>query len=184
MARVKPLLLLALFAVMALLGYRIAEMPAMPAPISGNKENKTAETLAEARFFDSHGKETGLEAYQGKIVLLNLWATWCTPCIAELPSLERLQVKYESEGLQVLPIALDRNKDADAISAFLEKNKITRLSSWLDTNRVVSGKLNYTGVPTSLLLGRDGRLVKVFEGPYIWDEGEALAAVKAALATK
>lgn len=149
-----------------------------------NKENKTSEVLAEARFFGTDTQETSLATYQGKIVLVNIWATWCTPCLAELPSLERLQVKYRERGLVVQPIALDRNKDAAAIDAFLKKNKITQLSSWLDKNHIVAAKWNYTGVPTSLLLDRNGKLVKVFEGPFIWDEGEVQASITAALSVK
>jgi thiol-disulfide isomerase/thioredoxin len=177
-ARVKPLLLLALFALMAWLGYRIADTP----PATANKETAARETLVEARFFDAKGSEVGLDAFTGSVVLVNLWATWCTPCIAELPSLEKLQVKAAGEGLKVLPIALDRNKDEAAIAAFLKKNGIRRLESWLDKNHIVAGNWTYTGVPTTLLLDRKGRIIKVFEGPFVWDEGDALAAVTAALA--
>ncbi|MEZ0262410.1 MAG: TlpA disulfide reductase family protein [Alphaproteobacteria bacterium] len=141
-------------------------------------------TLAEARFFDSAGQETGLEAFHGKVVLVNLWATWCTPCIAELPSLEELQVKYGDQGLQVLPVALDRDKDAAAAEAFMREKNIMRLSSLHDKNRAVMGKWGYEGVPTSILLDRKGGIIKVFEGPFIWDKGEPLEAVKAALAER
>jgi len=170
LARVKPLLLLGLFVIMVVCGYLV----------TGNREN-TRKTLAAARFFDVSGTETGLEAYLGRVVLVNLWATWCTPCIAELPSLEALQVKYAPQGLQVLPIALDRDKDAVALAAFLAKHKITGLSTWHDKNRAVMGTWGYQGLPTSLLLDRKGGIIKVFEGPYIWDKGEPLEAVKAAL---
>lgn len=173
MARVKPLLLLALFVIVGALGY-----------FSVDYRENTRKTLAEARFFDSSGQETGLEAYLGKVVLVNLWATWCTPCIAELPSLENLQIEYGEQGLQVLPIALDRDKDAAALAAFLAKHKITKLSTWQDKNRAVMGKWGYEGLPTSILLDRKGGIIRVFEGPYIWDKGEPLEAVKSALAER
>lgn len=173
MARVKPLLLLGLFVIMVVFGYLA----------TGNKEN-TRKTLAAARFFDASGVETGIEAYRGRVVLVNLWATWCTPCIAELPSLEALQVKYGGQGLQVLPIALDRNKDAAALADFLQQHKITQLFSWQDKNRVVAGQWGYEGVPTTILLDRRGGIIRVFEGPYIWDKGEPLEAVKSALAER
>jgi thiol-disulfide isomerase/thioredoxin len=173
LARVKPLLLLAFFVIVGVLGYLWADY----------REN-ARKTLAEARFFDSSGTETGVEAYRGKVVLVNLWATWCTPCIAELPSLEQLQLKYGELGLQVLPIALDRDKDAAAAEAFMKEKKITQLTSWQDKNRVVVGKWGFEGVPTSILLDRKGGIIKVFEGPFIWDKGEPLEAVKAALAER
>lgn len=131
--RVKPLLLLALFVIVTALGYLSVSY----------RENTGAigrKALAPARFFDSSGQETGLEAYRGQVVLVNIWATWCTPCIAELPSLERLQAEYGDKGLQVLPIALDRDKDAAAAEAFLREKNITRLISWHDKNRVVVGE--------------------------------------------
>ena len=173
MARVKPLLLLALFVIVGASGY-----------LSVDYRENTRKTLAEARLFDSSGAETGLEAYRGRVVLVNLWATWCTPCIAELPSLEKLQLKYADQGLQVLPVALDRDKDAAAAEAFMKEKKINQLTSWQDKNRVVVGKWGYEGVPTSILLDRKGGIIKVFEGPFIWDKGEPLEAVKAALAER
>lgn len=173
LARVKPLLLLALFVIVGVLGYLWADY----------REN-ARKTLAAARFFDSSGAETGLEAYRGKVVLVNLWATWCTPCIAELPSLQDLQAEYGGQGLQVLPIALDRDKDAAAAEAFMKDKKITQLISWHDKNRAVVGEWGFEGVPTSILLDRQGGIIRVFEGPFIWDKGEPREAVKAALAEK
>lgn len=173
MARVKPLLLLALFVIFGVLGYLAVDY----------RENER-KMLPEGRFFDAKGAETGLETWRGKVVLVNLWATWCTPCIAELPSLEKLQVEYKDQDFMVVPIALDRDKDAAAAQTFMHEKNVTKLFSLHDKNRVVMGQWRYEGVPTSILLDRKGGIIRVFQGPYEWDKGEPLEAVKAALAER
>lgn len=173
MARVKPLLLLGLFVIMVVFGYQMA----------GNRENPR-KTLPAARFFDSSGAETGLEALRGKVVLVNLWATWCTPCIAELPTLQWLQAEFGGQGLQVQLVSLDGAKGPAAVSIFLQQLQVTGLASWHDKNRAVVGQWRYEGVPTSILLDRKGGIIRVFQGPYEWDKGEPLAAIRAALAER
>ncbi|HEX4568793.1 MAG TPA: TlpA family protein disulfide reductase, partial [Dongiaceae bacterium] len=81
-------------------------------------------------FKDSAGKELHLADFRGKLVLLNVWATWCAPCRAEMPSLDRLQAKLGDEGLLVLPLSLDRG-GGPVVAVYYGQHDITHLGVYL-----------------------------------------------------
>ena len=120
----------------------------------------------DVHFTTLSGKTVSLDAYRGHVVLLNLWATWCPPCIKEMPSLARLQAKLPD--LAVLAISQDR-RGAEAVDPFLAKLKLTGLATFLDPENGASGAFKVEGLPTTILIDRDGRIVGELVGGAEWD---------------
>ncbi|HYD19083.1 MAG TPA: TlpA disulfide reductase family protein [Patescibacteria group bacterium] len=182
--RVKPqIIYLWAVTLAALLSYGIVTM--ILAKPFGNKENVSRvienKTLPPVTFYDRAGKELGLERFRGKAVLVNLWATWCTPCVAELPALGRVS-KQLGGKLEVVAINLDRKADPQQITAFLAKHEAAGLSLYLDRDREIPAAWSqlYQGLPTSFLLDPVGNIVETFNGPFEWDKPEILARLEAA----
>lgn len=124
-------------------------------------------------FIGGGGTERTLLDYDGRYVLLNLWASWCSPCIRELPSLGALQEKYEPLGLSVIAVSLDRNKNIDNLKAFLDSRGIGDFALYHDHLNQVSRAFPARGIPTSFLIGPQGHILYVFEGDANWISPEA-----------
>jgi thiol-disulfide isomerase/thioredoxin len=131
-------------------------------------------------FRDSAGKELHLSDFRGKLVLLNIWATWCAPCRAEMPSLDRLQAQLGGEGLQVVPLSLDRG-GGPVVAVYYGQHDITHLGVYLSGQGGLQNALKIGGVPTSFLIDREGRVVGSLEGATRWDSPEALALIRSYL---
>ena len=121
------------------------------------------------------GQEVNLEKHHGQIVLVNAWATWCPPCVAEMPSLDRLQALRGSPDFVVVPISLDRTQEEAKL--WLEKNELRNLESWHDTSYRFTGEAMLPGLPTTILYNRGGREVARLPGEAAWDSEEALALI-------
>jgi thiol-disulfide isomerase/thioredoxin len=129
--------------------------------------------VAGLAFTNADGAPETLANWRGKVVLINLWATWCAPCRAELPSLDRLQAKLGGKDFSVIAISLDR-AGADAPKRFLADNKLTHLQLFIDP-KGGTAKLTAHGLPVSLLIDREGREVARLAGAAEWD-GAALSS--------
>jgi thiol-disulfide isomerase/thioredoxin len=123
------------------------------------------------------GEPTTLETYQGRVVLLNFWATWCAPCIREMPSLDRLQAALGPEGLQVVAVSVDRG-GADIVEPFLRELGIARLEILLDQKFKSARAFAFSGLPTTYVIDVEGRLIGGLEGPAEWDGPEALELLR------
>jgi thiol-disulfide isomerase/thioredoxin len=126
-------------------------------------------------FADQSGKTATLADFRGRVVLVNLWATWCAPCIKEMPSLARLQAKLG--GLKVLAISEDRQA-ATVVPPFIEKNRIEGLAIYLDPKNDVDHALEVGGLPTSFLIDRDGRILGELEGAAEWDSPAMVSLIE------
>jgi thiol-disulfide isomerase/thioredoxin len=125
-------------------------------------------------FTDAAGGRHVLDAFKGRYVLLNLWATWCAPCVNELPSLARLAAN--APGLKVLAIDADTQK-VDA-AAFLKGHGAGSLPVYLDSERMMLRSFVVPGLPTTILIGPDGKVVARAEGPAEWASPEAVSYFK------
>ncbi len=149
-------------------------------------EFKAAEAPKEAAaiaFQDGAGKALDLGAFRGKVVLLNLWATWCAPCITEMPALDRLQGVLGGKDFEVLALSLDR-VGAEKAKAFLDRIGIRNLSFYIDATMKAGRALGAQGLPVSILIDRQGRELGRLTGPAEWDAPEAQALIKAAIAAQ
>lgn len=138
--------------------------------------------LPKITFEDAGGAERSLADFRGQVVVLNLWATWCAPCRKEMPSLDRLQAKYgKGDDLEVVALALDRG-DIDKIKVFFEHVGVAHLEIYRDPEMRASRQLRARGVPTTLVIDREGREIGRVIGPTEWDSEEALAVLRRAMA--
>jgi peroxiredoxin len=125
------------------------------------------------------GGTTDLAAYRGHVVLVNFWATWCPPCVSEMPSLDRLSRILAPEGLVVLGLSVDA--DEEALRAFVEHHRLG-FTILRDPGAHTAAAFRITGYPQTFLIGRDGTLVKTFLGPAEWDTPEAVGYFRGLLA--
>ena len=132
-------------------------------------------TQPKMTFTDSVGNAMQLPDYHGKVILLNVWATWCAPCIAEMPMLDALQAKRGGTDFEVVTVSLDRT--AAEAAMFFRDNNIDNLESWHDGTFSLSSKLTLPGLPTSVLYDRNGRETARVSGEVDWTSDEALALI-------
>lgn len=143
-------------------------------------KKKDPVALPDIAFNDEAGKTLKLSDFKGKTILLNLWATWCAPCREEMPSLDRLQKALGSDTFEVVALSLDR-KGAEASKKFLEEVKAANLKLYVDSTAKQGTALNLVGMPTTLLIDREGRELGRLTGPAEWDSEEAKKLIEAAL---
>ncbi|HET6620505.1 MAG TPA: TlpA disulfide reductase family protein [Dongiaceae bacterium] len=130
---------------------------------------------------DANGQPADMARYRGKTLLVNLWATWCAPCIEELPSLGKLQQALGGDAFQVVTIAFQES-DPRKIEPFLAAHGAGNLPALIDADSTIAKVAKVTALPTSLLVDRDGTVKAMLTGDARWHCGNALAAVKAFIA--
>jgi thiol-disulfide isomerase/thioredoxin len=148
-----------------------------PAVAAGEADRSRAGQAAPATTFeDPDGQPASLADVRGKPVLLNLWATWCAPCVKELPTLDAL-AQREGENLHVLTVSQDMEGRAK-VEAFLAKGGYRTLEAWLDPEMALMSELGVSTLPTTILYDADGREVWRVAGDEDWagDEAKALIA--------
>lgn len=138
---------------------------------------KTGKPVAEISFKTGEGKTVALADMRGKVVLLNLWATWCGPCVREMPTLDRLQAELGGPAFEVVALSSDHG-GAKAVEPFLRDNKLNNLGVYLDPTSQATRALEPRGLPTTLLIDKDGREVGRLEGAAEWDSAEAKALIR------
>ena len=133
--------------------------------------------LAEQAFTDADGKPASLAAFLGKGVVLNLWATWCVPCVAEMPALDRMAAALEKEGIVVLPLSSDRGGAAQ-VRRFYDVHAIAHLGIWIDKFGMAAQGWGARGLPTSIIVDRQGNERGRLEGGIAWDSEAAMATIR------
>ena len=128
-------------------------------------------------FTDAEGKEHGAADFAGQGLVVNLWATWCPPCVAEMPALDRAQAALAEEGVRVLALSSDREGRAK-VEPFYRERGIRHLGLWLDPRGAAQRALGARGLPTTVVIDRKGRERARLEGPAEWDKPEMLAAIR------
>lgn len=136
----------------------------------------SARTLPDLRFVDGTGASRSLADFRGRVVLLNLWATWCVPCREEMPALDRLQAALGGQGFEVVALAIDQGGIA-AVTRFYTELKLGALRIYLDQNGDALNKLGGLGIPLTILVDRDGRELWRVVGPREWDAPEVVRAI-------
>jgi thiol-disulfide isomerase/thioredoxin len=138
------------------------------------------ETLPDIRFVNGSGAEVGLDSFRGKVVLLNVWATWCAPCREEMPDLDKLQAELGSDKFQVVALAVDKS-GVEGARKFLSDIKATKLGIYADPTAKEGTRLRVIGMPTTILLDAQGREIGRLIGPAKWDSAEAKKLIEAQL---
>ena len=161
-----------------------ATAPTAGAPSSGALTGGFVPMSADFKLVapvDGKGQLADMTAYRDKVLLVNLWATWCAPCIEELPALGKLQRELGGAGFQVVTIAIDE-RDPAKIEPFLAKHGADNLPVLIDRDRTIDKVAKVSALPTSLLVARDGTAKAMLTGDASWTCGKALETVKAFIA--
>jgi thiol-disulfide isomerase/thioredoxin len=148
--------------------------PANPAPPKGFEQLQDRFLAPKTPFGDEYGTSTTIDAFKGKIVILNFWATWCAPCIKEMPSLERLAARLSAEKFAVIAVSQDKG-GASIAKPFLDRIGVRSLPLYVDPNGRLSRDLSVRGLPTTVVIAGDGTVVGKLEGAAEWDANDVVA---------
>ena len=162
---------------------RLAALAALIIPLPAAAFNfapTEPKPVPDLTFLDAAGDEVSLADFEGELVVLNLWATWCAPCRREMPSLDRLQARFGDDGLEVIALSLDRG-DVAKVRAFFEELGISSLALYHDPTARAGRELGAPGLPTTIVIDRTGQEVGRLLGPAEWDSDEALTVIRALL---
>ncbi len=142
--------------------------------------HRAPKPVAAIQFEDANGQSRSLTDFRGKVVLLNIWATWCVPCRKEMPTLDRLQAALGGPDFEVVALSIDRR--VDAVRKFFAEVGIQKLAMYLDSSAKATRELGAVGLPTTLLLDRKGREIGRLIGPAEWDSPEMTEIIGGAIA--
>jgi thiol-disulfide isomerase/thioredoxin len=146
--------------------------------LSKLRETPEGRALPEGLTFrDAEDRALRFEEFRDRGLVVNFWATWCAPCVAEMPSLDRAHALLAREGIEVLALSSDRGGRAQ-VAPFYERLGLRHLAIWLDPRGAAGRALGVRGLPTTLVLDRRGLEVGRLEGEAAWDHPDLLAAVR------
>jgi len=112
------------------------------------------------------GKKVSLSNYKGKVVLVNIWATWCPPCVDEMPSMEKLYRKFKGQNFEILAVSIDE-PGLKAVAPFMKKSNLT-FPALIDSEGAIKAVYGITGIPESFIVDQQGILIKKIVGPVDW----------------
>ncbi|MFT4098025.1 MAG: TlpA disulfide reductase family protein [Rhodoblastus sp.] len=145
---------------------------------------KQAQKMTALDFLGPDGTPISLDAFRGRVTLVNIWATWCVPCREEMPTLDRLQATLGSKDFEVVAINVDTAR-LERAKDFLKDISVKSLAFYSDPKADVFYRLRtagkVVGLPTTFLVGRDGCEIAAMAGPADWASDDALALIRAAL---
>ena len=130
----------------------------------------------DAPFTLADGAQLTLTDFRGRGVVLNLWATWCAPCVREMPSLDRLQAAVAEHGIDVVAVSSDRG-GAHAVDVFMQTHKLTNLKIYLDPAGKFTRSIEGRGLPRTYIIDSQGKVAASLVGAAEWDAPELVAAV-------
>jgi thiol-disulfide isomerase/thioredoxin len=146
-------------------------------PVEGSmqkfKPSDAPQPAPALSFVGKDGERVELADFKGKVVLLNLWATWCAPCVKEMPSLDALQARLGGDGFEVVALSLDRG-GRNVVEPFLAKLDVRNLAIYLDPQSTAMSVFKPRGLPTTVIIDREGYEVGRLEGEAEWNSEEAV----------
>jgi thiol-disulfide isomerase/thioredoxin len=139
--------------------------------------------LPDVSFVRDDGSATNINEWRGKVVLLNLWATWCGPCRKEMPDLDKLKADLGGDDFDLVALSIDRT-GLEKPQKFLQEIGIKHLKLYNNSTGKLASSLKAFGMPTTLLLNRKGQEIGRLVGPADWGSEDAVALIKAVIAKK
>ncbi|MDA1089872.1 MAG: TlpA disulfide reductase family protein [Proteobacteria bacterium] len=192
--RIRPSALIQL-AAPALLGLVMAVSVSLSRPLADTEPGKCAgadrvftgftaqdppKPVSKQSFIDANGNQQSLEAHRGRGVVFNFWATWCAPCVREMPQLDRLKALLEPDGIDVVALSEDR-KGATLVKKFYRINKLKNLAINIDEGGKVLRDSRVIGLPATLFINADGLEIGRVYGISEWDSKESVAFLRRCL---
>lgn len=154
--------------------------PSQDAVAGGLPENfvhhEEARELGAISFKDNEGRTLGLADYAGRVVLLNIWATWCGPCREEMSTLNDLQARLGSKDFEVVALSIDR-AGPEPVRAFFAELNLSSLRLYIDETGVSARAAGVIGLPTTLLIDRQGRELGRLVGPAEWNAPDVVTYI-------
>lgn len=145
--------------------------------------NRTPSPVASIEFEDQGGKTRNLGDFKGKIIVLNIWATWCVPCRKEMPTLDHLQAALGGPDFEVVPVSIDLGGIV-AVRKFYADIGVLNLSIYVDISGRATHQIGAFGVPTTLILDRDREEIARAVGPAEWDSPEIMQFLRSVIAQR
>ena len=134
----------------------------------------TPQAVPNVKFVNEDGIKMTLKDFRGRVILLNVWATWCPPCVEEMPTLDALQKELGGLGFEVVALSIDR-AGPKVVRRFLDKISIKHLNMYVDDTMRSANKLRAFGLPATLLINANGKELGRLIGPAVWDTPEMIA---------
>ncbi len=156
---------------------------AASSPMKGFLLHTQPQEIPDIAFVDKDGKNLSLKEWHGRVVLLNIWATWCPPCRAEMPTLNNLQKEMGNDAFEVMALSIDKG-GPDIPAKFMKKHGFSNLKVYNDKKIKVRRALKLRGYPTTILIDRNGKEVGRLAGPAEWDSEGAKTLIRKALESK
>lgn len=141
---------------------------------------RVGQPLADFTLPDLQGNRVQLSALRGKVVFINIWATWCPPCVEEMPTMQRLYDRLHDRGLEVLAISIDA-LGAQVVGPFMQQYRLT-FPALLDAKNTIERRYRTGGVPESFIVDKSGLLVEKIVGPRDWSHPQVIAMFERLLA--
>jgi thiol-disulfide isomerase/thioredoxin len=132
--------------------------------------------LPDFSFSAGSAQSLTLHRFRGHFLLVNVWATWCSPCKDEMASLNHLALLFSGTDLEVIPISIDIS-GASQVRSFYERFELNRLPIYVDPSKNVMDALSIVGIPTTLLIDRDGGEIGRMTGAARWDAAESVKRI-------
>lgn len=165
------------------------EVPASNAPTQGSGEfsyrldrSKAGTPAPTFAFQNPDGGDATLQDFAGRPLLVNLWATWCAPCVAEMPTLDRIAATYGPRGLAVLTISQD-SQGAAVVAPFFARHPLPHLKGWTDTENLFGFDYATGQLPTTVLYDARGKEMVRVIGAMDWEGADGKALIDAAMAS-
>ena len=150
---------------------------ATAAPPRGFALHKAPRPLPALAFKDEHGKTIRSSDFRGRVIVLNVWATWCAPCRQEMPTLDRLQAKLGGPDFEVVALSVDHT-GIEVVKKFFRQIGVNNLRLYIDETPDTMDKLKVPGLPVTLLIDRQGRELGRLVGTTEWDSPEMVKFLK------
>ena len=136
--------------------------------------------LPAVRFLDARGAAQTLEPSAHKLTAIHFWATWCVPCVTELPEVDKTLKTYADKGFAVVAISMD-GKHVEKVQAFFAEHGITQLTPYFDDKSAAFQALQIRGLPSTVFVDANGKILKHLHGPVAWDSPQVKAFIEEAL---
>ena len=171
----------ATWAMLTTLALATSQLAAAQAPVKSFVMHDAPQPVATLAFDDAQGRSRTLADFKGKVVLVNIWATWCVPCRKEMPALDRLQGAMGGPDFEVIPVSIDRG-GIEKVRGFYSEIGVRHLAMYVDVSGEALRALRAVGLPTTLVIDRAGQEVGRVIGPAEWDSPEIADILKPIIA--
>ncbi|WP_386630414.1 TlpA family protein disulfide reductase [Sulfitobacter geojensis] len=137
----------------------------------------TPQPVANVRYDKEDGSRGDLEDFRGKVILVNVWATWCVPCREEMPTLDALQAELGGDNFEVVALSIDR-AGSPVVRRFYDEIGVTNLKMYVDQTMLSMTALRAVGLPTTILINAQGQELGRLVGPAEWDDPEMVTFLR------